>query len=150
MVELQMSGTILTISVVVTKGWAVLWCLTWVTSLGLFYMYLAGLNCEVGSWTQKKEYDMSMTCFVVSCFTFSIFPPSTLCPSSFDGCDAAEATGLGFVCFGVLNPCVSTNRVYFGVFCFINFPILLLPPPSPGKASCRTWKTSRSNWKRDL
>ena len=37
-------------------------------------------------------------------------------------CGAAEATGLGFVCF-VINPCVlSANRVNFGLFfCFINF-----------------------------
>ena len=33
------------------------------------------------------------------------------------GCGAAEATGLGFVCF----------VVDLGFFCFINFPIL--PPP---------------------
>ena len=43
------------------------------------------------------------------------------------GCSAAEATGLGFVCFAVLNPCVlSANRVDFGLFCFISFQIL--PP----------------------
>ena len=41
------------------------------------------------------------------------------------GCVAAEATGLGFVCFVVINPCVlSANRVYLGFFCFINFPTL--------------------------
>ena len=41
-------------------------------------------------------------------------------------CGAEEATGMGFVCFVVINPCVlSANRVDFGFFCFINFPILL-------------------------
>ena len=43
-----------------------------------------------------------------------------------------EATGLGFVCFVVVNPCVlSANRVVFGLlffFCFISF--LFTPPPS--------------------
>ena len=43
------------------------------------------------------------------------------------GSGAAEATGLGFFCFVVINPCVlAANRVDFGFFCFINFPILLL------------------------
>ena len=38
------------------------------------------------------------------------------------GCGAAEATGLGFVCFIVINPCVlSTNIVDFGLFLFHNF-----------------------------
>ena len=33
------------------------------------------------------------------------------------GCGAAEATGLGFVCFIVINPCVlSANRVDLGFF----------------------------------
>ena len=50
------------------------------------------------------------------------------------GCGAAEATGLGFVCFVVINPCVlSANRVDFGLFCFINFPIY---PPPPGYKGC--------------
>ena len=41
---------------------------------------------------------------------------------------AAEATGLGFVCFVVINPRVlSANRVDLGFFSFINFPIS--PPP---------------------
>ena len=40
------------------------------------------------------------------------------------GCGAAEATGLGFVCFVVINPRVlSANRVDFGLSCFINFSI---------------------------
>ena len=43
------------------------------------------------------------------------------------GWGAAEATGLGFVCFVIINQCVlSANRVDFRFFCFINFPILLL------------------------
>ena len=51
------------------------------------------------------------------------------------GCGAAEATGLGFVCFVVISPRVlSANRVDLGFFfCFTNFPIL--PPPPPGFAS---------------
>ena len=39
------------------------------------------------------------------------------------GCGAVEATGLGCVCFVVLNPHVLSNRVDLG--CFIQFPILL-------------------------
>ena len=43
------------------------------------------------------------------------------------GCGAAEAD---FVCFVVINPCMlSANRVDLSFFCFINFPILLPPPP---------------------
>ena len=39
-------------------------------------------------------------------------------------------TGLGFVCFVVINPrALSANRVDLGFFCFSNFPILLPPPP---------------------
>ena len=46
------------------------------------------------------------------------------------GCGAAEATGLGFVCFVVINPPVlSANRVDFGLFCFIDFSFLHPPPP---------------------
>ena len=49
---------------------------------------------------------------------------------------AAEASGLGFVCFVVFNPLVlSANRVDFGllffvVLCFIKCPIN--PPPPQG------------------
>ena len=43
------------------------------------------------------------------------------------GCGAAEATGLGFVCV------LSANRVDLGSFCYINFPILPLPPCSPSQ-----------------
>ena len=47
------------------------------------------------------------------------------------GCGAAEATGLGFVCFAVINPRVlSTHRVDLGFFLFHKFPIY---PPPPGK-----------------
>ena len=41
--------------------------------------------------------------------------------SNYTGCGAAEATGLGFVCFVVINPDLC-------FFCFINFPILSPPP----------------------
>ena len=42
-------------------------------------------------------------------------------------CGATEASGLGFVCFVVINPHVlSANRVDFGLFCFVSFN---LPPP---------------------
>ena len=38
------------------------------------------------------------------------------------GCGAAEATGLGFVCFVVINPCVlSANRVFFWFILFYKF-----------------------------
>ena len=49
------------------------------------------------------------------------------------GYGAAEATGPGFVCFVVINPCVlsATEFIWFGLFCLINFPILLPPPPPP-------------------
>ena len=46
----------------------------------------------------------------------------------------AEVTGLGFVCFVVINPHVFSvsNRVALGSFCFINFPILV-------GCSCLLW-----------
>ena len=48
------------------------------------------------------------------------------------GCGAAEATGLGFVCFVVLNPCVfSANRVDLGFF-VLNIPIFHPPPQESG------------------
>ena len=46
------------------------------------------------------------------------------------GCGFKEATGLGFVCFVIINPCVlSANRVDLGFFVskFSNFTP---PPPS--------------------
>ena len=56
----------------------------------------------------------------------------------------SDWTGLGFVCFVVINPRVlSANRVDFGLFCFINFPILLPPPPPHNQGlphSPRTWR----------
>ena len=48
------------------------------------------------------------------------------------------ATGLGFVCVFVFNPCVlSANRVDLGFFCFINFPILLLSLQPHPRGRCR-------------
>ena len=68
------------------------------------------------------------------------------------GCGAAEATGLGFVCFVVINPCVSSvNRVVFFLFhklylfflefqiirfmpiFFIEISFVLPPPPQPNR-----------------
>ena len=47
------------------------------------------------------------------------------------GCGATEATGLGFVCFVVINPHVLTaNRVDFGLFLFHKF-FNFTPPPLP-------------------
>ena len=44
-------------------------------------------------------------------------------------CGAAEATGLGFVCFVVINPRVlSANRVYFGLFSFFFFFLFNFTP----------------------
>ena len=44
-------------------------------------------------------------------------------PPPLMGCGAAEATGLGFVCFVVINLHVlSANRIDFGLFFFIYFP----------------------------
>ena len=46
------------------------------------------------------------------------------------GCGAAEATGLGFVCFVVINPWVlSANRVDLGFFLFHKFSNFTPPPP---------------------
>ena len=43
-------------------------------------------------------------------------------------CGAAEATGLGFVCFVFINPCVlSANRVDNGLFLYLK----IHNPPSP-------------------
>ena len=59
------------------------------------------------------------------------------------GCGAAEATGLGFVCFVVINPRVlSTDRVDFGLF-FVNF-VRFTPPPS-FRCEDVCWKSS-INW----
>ena len=52
-------------------------------------------------------------------------------PAGVMGCGAAEATGLGFVCFVVLNPRVlSANRVDFGLCLFHIFSHFTPPPPS--------------------
>ena len=41
----------------------------------------------------------------------------------------SEATGLGFVCFVVINPCaLSANRVDFGLFLFNKFSNFTPPP----------------------
>ena len=46
-----------------------------------------------------------------------------------DGCGAAEATGLGFVCFVVINPCVlSANSVDLDFFVSLIVPISPLHP----------------------
>ena len=59
------------------------------------------------------------------------------------GCGAAEAPGLCFVC--CYQP-LYVNIVDFGLFCFINFPIL--PPPPP--LGCETYSCAdeprRSCW----
>ena len=59
------------------------------------------------------------------------------------GCSgAAEATGPGFVCFVVINPCVlSANRVDFGFFLFHKFSNFT-PPPLDGHVE---WKPRRRN-----
>ena len=61
--------------------------------------------------------------FAVSIFIFEflLLPPM--------GCGAAKATGLGFVCYVVINPRVSANRVDLGS-CFMNFRFINPPPPS--------------------
>ena len=54
------------------------------------------------------------------------------------GC-AAEATGLGFVCFVGINPvCCQPAELILGFFSFINFPILLSPPTGPLRHSRRS------------
>ena len=55
------------------------------------------------------------------------------------GGGAAEATGMGFVCFIVINSRVlSANRVDLAFFYFINFPILP-PPPSQTHVTYPLW-----------
>ena len=48
-------------------------------------------------------------------------------PAGVMGCGAAEATGLGFVCFVVINPRVLSANSDLGFFfiCFINIPFCL-------------------------
>ena len=59
------------------------------------------------------------------------------------GCGAAEATGLGFVCFAIVNPRVlSANRVDLGLF--FRFFQILPPPPSPGPGDARDANVSNS------
>ena len=60
------------------------------------------------------------------------------------GCGATEATGLGFVCFVVINPCVlSANRVDLGFFLFhkfSNFTPLGPPTAQQSRSSrARSW-----------
>ena len=43
------------------------------------------------------------------------------------GCGAAEATGLGFVCFVVINP--RAQPIGFGFFFFVKYISFLLPSP---------------------
>ena len=78
--------------------------------------------------------------FWVFCFiNYSSFFSENSCMM---GCSTVKATGLVFVCFVVLNPCVLlVNRVDFGLFCFMNFPILHPPPQSvffPGYGNTST------------
>ena len=72
--------------------------------------------------------------FQIHHFVISIFPQIFFIKISFV-LSAAEATGLGFVCFVVINPCVlSANRAWFWAF-FVSwifqFYLIfqLLPPP---------------------
>ena len=59
------------------------------------------------------------------------------------GCSATEATGLGFVCFVVINPLVlSANRVDFGLVLFHKFSNL--PPPPPVRT---TSSSNRCGWR---
>ena len=83
----------------------------------------AGLYCSVG------HYDSGLLSLWFKT-VIEVYLLWLLCPDRVMGCGAAEATGLDFVCFIVINPCVlSTNRVDLGSFCIINFPIFLPPPP---------------------
>ena len=76
---------------------------------------------------------------MLSCWSCAFFGWSLLLSyAGVMGCGAAEATGLGFVCFVVINPRVlSANKVdlgsffffFFFFFFFINYPIL--PPHHP-------------------
>ena len=65
--------------------------------------------------------------FVIGTFTSDKFPLFY----GVMGCGgAAEATGLGFVCFVVINTCVlSANRVDFGFFFFVSYIVQFTPPP---------------------
>ena len=64
---------------------------------------------------------------------------------------AAEATGLGFVCFAGFNPRVLANRVYIGIFFLLYKLSDFTPPPSPSPqctivAWCPT--TPEQRWRR--
>ena len=81
-------------------------------------------DCPLYTVFQTTFHDNfeDLDCKVRSVATVLSYSPPPLC--------AAEATGLGFVCFGVINPCVlSTNRVDLGFLLLhksSNFT-----PPSP-------------------
>ena len=65
---------------------------------------------------------------------YTVPPPLSL------GSGAAEATGLGFVCFVVLNPRVlSANRVDLGLFLFHKFSIF-----TPHRWRARGWRRPSS------
>ena len=79
------------------------------------------LSVFLNYWDQQN-WRLEFLYFVQYALFFSIHltsPPPPLLHSSYVyagvmGCGAAEATGLGFVCFAVINPRVlSANRVYF-------------------------------------
>ena len=78
-----------------------------------------GLPWYVMRITVLPEGDVRLVYYyhlLLDCTSFSLPPYAGVM-----GCGAAEATGLGFVCFVVLNLRVlSANRVDFGLFCFIN------------------------------
>ena len=72
------------------------------------------------------------------------------------GCGAAEATGLGFVCFVVINPRVLSNRVDLGffatyIFQFSNFTPTNIPhsysSQSPRSISSRSLVRDTKSWR---
>ena len=91
--------------------------------------------------TRKHSFDLIKFClflhtlynnyYLTTVGWIPLFSPFSSCPPPPPmGYCSAEATGLGFVCFVVINPCVlSANRVDLGFFVSY-FPILLPPPPS--------------------
>ena len=89
----------------------------------VFFCFLFGvLDC--GSWLVPLRHYSSLK------FPSFYSPPPSSGAKKRVELIPPKATGLGFVCFVVINPFVlSANRVDLGSFCFINFSILTPPPP---------------------
>ena len=91
-----------------------------------------GLEWITGKWAASFRGCVVNTLplfFGGNLVVFHTLPLSKIYSPGKLGCGAAEATGLGFVCFVVMNPCVLSARVDLGFFLLQNF-FKFIPPQS--------------------